>query len=146
MTVELDEKIRPIVEAAFAAGFHVYVPKPFLPNDPRPAGYAYVALDPEGPFATVQRPTHNWDPAHLDVPIAPSREYGSSVLVDWDGETIESALEALRKACESPKVTVRFVAKRGQAAPVVPNHGIKALTRHSNKTVEDDYEVWTRDA
>jgi hypothetical protein len=91
-------------------------------------GFVYVSLQDDGPYATVQVPTHKWEDPSLDVPIKPSRDYGSAVLVDYDG-TVPGAIEALRKACSAPNVTVRFVAKRGQAAPVVPNYGSNAVTK-----------------
>jgi hypothetical protein len=64
----------------------------------------------------------------LDVPIKPSREYGSGVLVDHDG-TPEDAVRALRQACTEPMVAVRFVTKRGEPMPKVPNHGRGCIER-----------------
>jgi hypothetical protein len=127
LTLEnLEESIRPITASVLEAGFTVYALKD---KAPRKAGFVYVCLDTNGPFATIQQPTFpNFEPTSLDVPIKPSRDYGSSVLVDYDN-TVEGAVEALRKACESPNVTVRFVAKRGQSAPVVPNYGRNVLDK-----------------
>jgi len=122
--MKLDPIILPIVTAALEAGFTAYAPKETTLQ--RAAGFVYVCLDTDGPYAAVQVPTHRWEDASLDVPIKPSREYGSSVLVDYDG-TVSGAVESLRKACQEPNVTVRFVAKRGQAAPVVPNYGRKVI-------------------
>lgn len=120
--VRIDPKIAAHVDAALAAGFTVYA----LPDtSPRPVGFVAVCLTEDGPFAHIQVPTHNWDPVSLDVPIKPSREYGSGVLVDHDG-TPEDAVRALRKACLEDMVTVRFMRrKRGDYGPepVVPNHG-----------------------
>jgi hypothetical protein len=118
-TPVIDEKIAPIVSAAVAAGFTAYVPNSYAP---RPAKFVYVCLDTSGSYASIQCPTYIFEPAHLDAPIKPSREYGSGVLVDYDG-TPEDAVRALRAVCESPTVTVRFIAKRGAPAPVVPNRG-----------------------
>lgn len=122
--MKLDPKILPIVTAAIEAGFTAYAPKETTLQ--RAAGFVYVCLANDGPFATVQVPSHPWEDAGLDVPIKPSREYGSSVLVDYDG-TVTGAVEALSKACQQPNVTVRFVAKPGHAAPVVPNYGRKVI-------------------
>jgi hypothetical protein len=122
----VDAVILPILEACLVAGFTIWALKETRP--PYKIGFAYVSLQDNGPYATVQVPTHKWEDASLDVPIKPSREYGSGVLVDYDG-TVPGAVEALRKACSEPNVTVRFVAKRGQAAPVVPNYGSNAVTK-----------------
>lgn len=135
----VDNAIREAVEAAYEAGFTIYVPKPSVEG--RKIGHVYVCKDPEGSFATIERPTHSWDPVYLSVPIAPSRHYGSGVIVDHDGTT-EGIIRALEKAVLERNVTVRWVAKRGEAAPIVPNHGVKALTRHTNaKNPEDRHDV-----
>ena len=125
MATKIETSIVPIVKAALEAGFKAFTLKD---EGPRAIGFVYVCLDEAGSFATIQRPTNSWEDTSLDVPIKPSREYGSSVLVDYDG-TPEGAVKALRAACESPTVTVRFVAKRGQAAPVVPNYGRAAIDK-----------------
>lgn len=128
--IHIDPKIANHVDAALAAGFTVYS----LPNEggsTRSAGFVAVCLTEDGPFAHIQVPTHNWDPVSLDVPIKPSREYGSGVLVDHDG-TPEGAVAALTKACTEPNVTVRFMRKKrgdDSPAPVVPNHGRKCIER-----------------
>lgn len=120
----LHETIRPITEAALEAGFHVYG----LRKERGPVTFVYVCLDTAGSYATIGRPTHDWDGAQLSAPIKPSREYGSAVREDYDG-TVDGAIETLRKVCSSPNVTVRFVGKRGQAAPVVPNYGRNVLDK-----------------
>jgi hypothetical protein len=128
--IHIDPKIAHHVDAVLAAGFTVYS----LPNETgsnRSAGFVAVCLAEDGPFAHIQVPTHNWDPVSLDVPIKPSREYGSGVLVDHDG-TPEDAVRALTAACTEPMVTVRFMKrKRGDhsPAPVVPNHGRQCIER-----------------
>jgi len=122
---KMHASILPIVTAALEAGFKAYA----LPETRSIMGseVVYLCLDLEGSFATIQRPTNSWEGAHLDVPIKPSRDYGSGVLVDYDG-TVEGAVKALRKACESPTVTVRFMSKK-IGAPVVPNYGRAAIDR-----------------
>lgn len=126
ITEVVEDRIAPFAQAALDAGFYVYALKESLFN--RKAGFVYVCLDKDGPYATIQVPTNKWEDVGLDVPIKPSRDYGSGVLVDYDG-TVEHAIWALRKACNEPNVTVRFVAKRGQAAPVVPNYGRNAIIK-----------------
>jgi hypothetical protein len=121
---KLHETIAPIATAALEAGFTVFAPKETTLQ--RAAGFVYVCLDTNGSFAAIEVPTHPWDGAQLSAPIKPSRDYGSSVAVDFNGTT-EGAIQSLRKVCESPTVTVRFVAKRGQAAPIVPNYGRKTI-------------------
>lgn len=127
----VDEKILPYVEAASKDGFTVYVVTPRYGK----AGFVTVCLDKDGSYAHIQVPTHSWDPVSLDAPIKPSRDYGSSVLVDYDG-TVEDALKSLRTVCQSPNVTVRFVAKRGQAAPIVPNYGPASVGKWSTEVIE----------
>jgi hypothetical protein len=123
---KLHDSIAPIVTAALKDGFKAYALPERFPH--MPVEVVYVCLDEAGSFAAIQRPTNSWEDAHLDVPIKPSREYGSGVLVDYDG-TVEGAIKSLRAACESPTVTVRFIAKRGQAAPIVPNYGRAAIDK-----------------
>lgn len=124
--VRIDPKIAAHVEAALAAGFTVYaMPEGTL----RPTGWVALCLEEDGPWAHIQKPVHTWDPVELDVPIKPSREYGSGVRVDHDG-TPKDAVRALRQACAEPVVTVRFmtrqyVAKHG--VPRVPNLGRKCI-------------------
>lgn len=128
--IHIDPKIADHVDAVLAAGFTVYS----LPNEKssnRSAGFVAVCLVEDGPFAHIQVPTHNWDPVHLDVPIKPSKDYGSGVAVDHDG-TPGGAVAALEKALAEPMVTVRFMRKkRGDYSltPVVPNHGRKCIER-----------------
>lgn len=126
--IDIDPKIAAHVDAALAAGFTVYA---FTDRTGGPLGWVALCLDEAGPFAHIQVPTHSWEPVQLDVPIPPSKEYGSSVLVDHDG-TPEDAVRALRKACAEETVTVRFmtrqyIAKHG--VPKVPNHGRKCIEK-----------------
>lgn len=118
--IRIDRKIAPHVDAALAAGFTVYA----LPQDgARPAGFVCVCLTEDGPWAHIQKPTMAFDPVSLDVPIKPSRDYGSGVLVDHDG-TPEDAVKALTKACTTEMVAVRFIRKE---SPMVPNYGRKTI-------------------
>lgn len=128
--IHIDPKIAAHVDAALAAGFTVYS----LPNESgsnRSAGFVALCLTEDGPFAHIQVPTHSWEPAQLDVPIKPSKDYGSAVHVDHDG-TPKDAVRALRQACTEPVVTVRFMTKQyvnKQGVPRVPNYGRKCIER-----------------
>lgn len=126
--IYIDPKIAAHVDAALAAGFTVYaVPESGM----RSVGWVALCLDEDGSWAHIQKPTMALDPVSLDVPIKPSREYGSAVLVDHNG-TPEDAVRVLTKACTEPMVTVRFTGpRRGPKppAPVVPNHGRKTIER-----------------
>lgn len=118
--IRIDRKIAAHVDAALAAGFTIYA----LPqNGARSAGFVCVCLTEDGPWAHIQKPAMALDPVSLDVPIKPSREYGSGVLVDHDG-TPEDAVRALTKACTTEMVAVRFV---GKESPLVPNYGRKTI-------------------
>jgi len=125
MATKIETSIVPTVKAALEAGFKAYTRKD---EGPAAIGFVYVCLDEAGSFAIIERPCNSWEPTSLAAPIKPSRDYGSAVVVYYDS-TVEGAVKALRAACESPTVTVRFVAKRGQAAPVVPNYGRAAIDR-----------------
>lgn len=120
--IRIDRKIARHVDAVLAAGFTVYA----LPQvGARPAGFVCVCLTEDGPWAHIQKPAMALDPASLDVPIKPNKDYGSSVLVDHDG-TPEDAVVALTKACTTEMVAVRFMpARLGQ--PFVPNYGRKTI-------------------
>lgn len=119
-TAMLNERLQEIVTAALDAGFKVFAHK----GDRRPAGFVFACLDPEGSFVTVGVPTHSWEDVQISAPVQPSKVWGSSVAVDYDG-TAEGAIRAMRKVCDSPTVVPRFV----KAAPAtVPNHGNKTMT------------------
>ncbi|MEO3931313.1 hypothetical protein WMO79_00675 [Micrococcaceae bacterium Sec7.4] len=117
--------ILPILEEALARGFRVFIPT--APGVRRtPAGFAYICLDTEGPFAMVNSGQTSFDPVRLSAPITPDRSYGSSVLIDHD-RTVEGAVLTLHRICKSDVVVVRFTGNN--PAPVVPNYGRKALDK-----------------
>jgi len=125
-TMKISERLHPYIRAALDAGLTVYAVNPSSEIDARrPKGYAYVCQDPGGSFCTVEVPTMALDPVELHAPIKPSREYGSSVLVDHDG-TPEDAVRAIRAVCESATVAVRFM-PRHMGTPIVPNAGRAAI-------------------
>jgi hypothetical protein len=133
-TIRIDPKIADHVDAAIKAGFIVYA----TPSSPWATGWVALCMDEAGPWAHIQKPTHTFDPVQLDVPIKPSREYGSSVHVDHDG-TPAHAVEVLRTACSEETVTVRFMTKQYIAkhgVPRVPNHGRKCLDHWKDVAVK----------
>lgn len=80
---------------------HVYVTKPGLPG---------CALIQDPAFSLLMQRVL------VTVPVHPSRQYGSAVLVDFD-ETAEELPAVLAKVLASPTVTTRFVEPR-QTVPV----------------------------
>jgi len=134
----IDETIAPYLEAAAQEGFRVFVLKP---DEVRPdaAQFAYVALDVDGSFATINVASLRIEPVFLSVPIAPSRKFGSSVGLEYDG-TVLGALRSLRSACESRTVAVRYM---GLPAPVVPNYGFKSITKWPTGGVDRFVELTT---
>jgi hypothetical protein len=140
--VRIDPKIAAHVDAALAAGFTVYAEPG---RDPRPVGHVYVCKKLDGPFALIQVPTHNFDPVVIDLPVEPHKDWGSGVVVDYDG-TPEGGVAALTVACSTPMVTVRFmtrqyVAKHG--TPRVPNHGSKVITKYG-RSMDDVVKLGRR--
>lgn len=133
--VRIDPKIAAHVEAALKAGFTVYA----LPDTTlRPVGFVALCLDEGGPWAHIQQPTMALDPVELDVPIIPSKEYGSGVKVDHDG-TPEDAVRALRQACSEDTVTVRFMTRQyinKHGVPKVPNAGRKCISWFGDRAVK----------
>jgi hypothetical protein len=134
--MRINERIKPYTRAALEAGFRVYAPVERYAH--QEIGHVYAFLDPEGPAAILQVPTMNLDPVDVTAPIKPSREYGSSVMVDHDG-TIPGVLEALRKTCESRTVAVRFM-PRSVGTPIVPNHGRKTFYCETVELTAQDLE------
>lgn len=133
--VRIDPKIANHVDAALAAGFTVYA----LPDTTlRPVGFVAVCLDEDGPWAHIQQPTHTFDPVELDVPIIPSKEWGSGVRVDHDG-TPGDAVRALTKACAEWDVAVRFMTRQYIARHGIPhtrNAGRKCISWFGDRAVK----------
>lgn len=124
----IDPKIGEHVDAAIKAGFTVYATE----SNPGTTGWVALCLDEAGPWAHIQKPAMALDPVQLDVPIIPSKEYGSCVLVDHDG-TPEDAVRALRQACSEDTVKVRFV---NGFIPIVPNAGRKCIAYCKDRVVK----------
>lgn len=103
----LNEHLVPFANELTRAGFLVHVPTSRHPRDP--VGHTYVSHPDLPSVALVQIPTFpGFEPISLSVPVAPSREHGSEVPVDYDG-TPESAVEVLREVLKSKTVLTRFV-------------------------------------
>lgn len=125
--IRIDPKIAAHVDAALAAGFTVYAAPG---RDPRPVSWVAVCLTEDGPFAHIQKPTMALDPVDLDVPVTPSKDWGSGVKVDHDG-TPEDAVRALTKACTEDTVTVRFMSRQYTA-----KHGTPKVANAGRKTID----------
>lgn len=105
--VPIKADILPILAASLADGFRAFVLRPG-PVYMGPAGFAYICRDIEGPFAVVNGSCNALEPPTLAAPIRPDRRYGTGVLADFDG-TVADAVSTLRRICETPMVSVRFV-------------------------------------
>lgn len=93
------------IEAAKAAGFTVHAPKSVLGR----VGHVYITREDLPGVALFQIPTFpNFEPVELDVPIVPSREFGSNVHQDHDG-TPEDAVRVLPGILAQETILPRFV-------------------------------------
>lgn len=111
--MKIHQSIRPIVEAAQAAGMTVHTPAER--SWYREAGHVYVTREGEPGIALVQVSSFpTFEPPSIDVPVKPSKVYGSSVVQDYDG-TVTGAVRLLDALMQADKVTPRFV---GNHAPV----------------------------
>ncbi|MCI4659637.1 hypothetical protein [Cryobacterium zhongshanensis] len=119
-TIKIEDALKAVLDEALVQGFHVFVTRPTGAAATR---FAYVCRDLDGPFAVVNAPQF-FGPPSIQAPIKPSRKYGSSVQVNYDG-TIADALRALEQVCASENVTVLY---SGLPAPVVPNHRARSIT------------------
>lgn len=119
------------LKLALTEGFRAFVVTP-SENTPRRIDFIYLCLDIEGSFVLLEAAPTRVEPFGLSAPITPSREYGSSVLVDYDGSNTD-AIRAMREVCQNPNVAVRFMAN---TAPVVPNRGKKSLEKWHNGVLE----------
>lgn len=119
---QIDTSIQPILIEALSQGFRAFI---VTPDEklPRRARFAYLCLDMDNSFALVEAPATRLELPTLSAPIHPNRDYGSSVLVDYDG-SVEDAVAQLRATCVSETVTVRFMK---DSHPVVANRGKKSM-------------------
>lgn len=105
--MNIHEKLAPLAEAATLAGLTVHVPTKLYAE--RKAGYAVVTQDGKPGAALIQLPTFpTFEPVSIDVPIVPSREFGSGVLQDYDG-TVEDGVRLLLSLMDQEKCSPRFV-------------------------------------
>ena len=130
-TPRIAASLRPYVDSLRDAGFDVHLPRP---EQRRVVEYAYVTkadlpgcvLIEDAPFARLgQRP-------QVSVPVRPSREYGSAVLVDFDGGP-QQLPAVLAKVMASPKVVTRFI-EDPQMVPVdmrIPADAVRLAGRRS---------------
>jgi hypothetical protein len=110
----VSEFIRDYAVAAVKAGMTVHVPTRLHGN--RKAGFVYVTQDGQPGIAHIQVPTFpHFEPVAVDVPIKPSREFGSAVIQDHDN-TIPDVVRLLSELMKEATVRVRFC----RTAPVVP--------------------------
>lgn len=119
---QIDTSIQPILIEALSQGFRAFI---VTPDEklPRRARFAYLCLDMDNSFALVEAPATRLELPTLSAPIHPNRDYGSSVLVDYNG-SVEDAVAQLRATCLSETVVVRFMKN---STPVVANRGKKSL-------------------
>lgn len=110
---QLVERIRDYAVAAVEAGFIVHVPQ--TPWTLRKAGFVYVTKDDAPGIAMIQVPTHAFEDVSVDVPVKPSKVYGSAVMQDHDG-TVADVLRLLGELMESGTVVPRFVGPHGPVA------------------------------
>lgn len=105
--MNIHEKLIPLAEAATRAGMTVHVPTKLYAE--RYAGYAVVTQDEKPGVALIQLPTFpTFEPVSIDVPITPSRQFGSGVLQDYDG-TVEDGVRLLLSLMEHKTCMPRFV-------------------------------------
>lgn len=111
----ISEFIRDYAVAAAKAGMTVHVPQS-LPSQRREAGFVYVTQEGQPGIAMIQVPTFpHFEPVTVDVPIKPSREFGSGVIQDHNNE-IPDVVRLLSELMQKDKCRVRFC----RTSPEVP--------------------------
>lgn len=121
--MNIHEKLAPYVQAATDAGYTVHVPTGTALTRRR-AGFVYVTRDGSPGMALMQVPTHAFEPISVDIPVKPSKVYGSLVTQDHDG-SIEGVLSLLDTVLEWTTVVPRFVGPHA-AVPVEGRIGFQA--------------------
>lgn len=112
--MNIHAKLLPFVEAATRAGFTVHVPVTSI--RPGQVGFVYVTREGQPGIALMQIPTFpNFEPISVDVPVKPSRVYGSGVVQDHDGSEAD-VIRLLSELVTRGTVVPRFVG----AHPPVP--------------------------
>lgn len=118
--MRINERILPYIEAAVQAGFTVHVPEIKYYK----VGFVYVTREGDPGIAMIQVPTHTFENVLVDVPVKPSRVYGSSVTQDHD-DSIEGVLALLDRLMVVGTVVPRFVGPHGPV-PVDRSIGFNA--------------------
>ncbi|UDL16320.1 hypothetical protein SEA_ZOOMAN_349 [Microbacterium phage Zooman] len=110
----VNEFIRDYAVAAVEAGMTVHVPTKLYGY--RKAGFVYVTREGQPGIAMIQVPTFpHFEPVTVDVPIKPSREFGSGVIQDHNNE-IPDVVRLLGELVAKDSVRVRFC----RTSPIVP--------------------------
>lgn len=119
----IKDTILPLLEKALTQGFRVFVLKttPERPN--KPISFAYLCLDANGSFVTLNAGNSQYGETTITAPVKPHQKHGSAVLVDH-GLSVQFQLQAMREVCESPMVTIRWVTP---PQTTVPNYGNACL-------------------
>lgn len=101
-------RLEEAANAIHAAGFTVTVPTSRRAS--YQAGHIYVTRDGQPGIALVQVPASPWfEPLSLDIPVRPTREYGSAVRADYqDGEDFSGLIAKLEEVMRVSTVRVRF--------------------------------------
>lgn len=83
---DLHESLEPYATALHQVGFHVRVPKTAL-RDRRGEGFFYISADGAPGLLILSKSGFPLlgEPPTLSVPIQPNRDFGSGVLIDFDG-------------------------------------------------------------
>lgn len=101
--------LRPFVDALLAAGVEVHVPVPRSPSFV-PATFVYLTRPGLPGCVLLQVPTfHSLGfPPSLTVPVHPTRQWGSAVMVDSSPDP-DVVVEIVMKTLRSNTVLTRFV-------------------------------------
>lgn len=93
-----------------AAGFTVTIPTSQHRTNYQ-AGHIYVTRDGQPGVALVQVPALPWfEPLSLDIPVEPTREYGSAVCADYrDDGNFAGLIAKLDEVMRASTVRTRFV-------------------------------------
>lgn len=106
----IDPRIKPYLDAATKADYEVTLPSLSSNHHRGPITYAYVT-HPEKPGCVyIQRDiTPLATGVSLAAPIKPSREYGSSVHIDFYEQTPDAFVRLLETQLDKTEIQVRFI-------------------------------------
>lgn len=116
----INDAILPILDEALAQGFRVFVPRTSAQRPHKPINFAFVCQEFDGSFVIVNAGYNKGERPTLNTPVRPSRDYGSSVLVDHP----TGYITAITQACANRMVAVRW---DKVPAPLVRNYGNMCL-------------------